>query len=158
MVIGLVIFTTAPGDGGDFLHVFPVMVFLGLGAGMAFPALAALAMSGATPQDAGLASGLVNTSAQVGGAIGLALLATFSASRTESLIDGGTSTLEALNGGYHLAYWIGAATIVVAIVVAALVLEPVAAPSGEPGDETGDGNRQNTTGEEQPDYVMSEFG
>jgi len=158
MVIGLVIFTTAPVDGGYFLHVFPVMVFLGLGAGMAFPALAALAMSGATPQDAGLASGLVNTSAQVGGAIGLALLATFSASRTESLIDGGTSTLEALNGGYHLAYWIGAATIVVAIVVAALVLEPVAAPSGEPGDETGDGNRQNTTGEEQPDYVMSEFG
>ena len=158
MVIGLVIFTTAPVDGGYFLHVFPVMVFLGLGAGMAFPALAALAMSGATPQDAGLASGLVNTSAQVGGAIGLALLATFSASRTENLIDGGTSTLEALNSGYHLAYWIGAATIVVAIVVAALVLEPVAAPSGEPDEESGGERGPNTTGDEQPDYVMSEFG
>ena len=64
----------------------------------------------------------------------------------------------ALNSGYHLAYWIGAATIVVAIVVAALVLEPVAAPSGDPDEESGGERGPNTTGEEQPDYVMSEFG
>lgn len=158
MFIGLVLFTAAPVDGGYFVHVLPVMIFLGLGAGAAFPALAALAMSGATRQDAGLASGLVNTSAQVGGAIGLALLATFSASRTQSLIENGSSTLAALNSGYHLAYWIGAATIVVAIVVAAVVLEPVKAPAVEPEVGPGDQSAANTTGEEQPDLVMSEFG
>ena len=59
------------------------MLLLGIGAGLCFPALMALAMSGATPQDAGLASGLVNTTAQVGGALGLAVLATVSASRTQ---------------------------------------------------------------------------
>ena len=80
------------------------MVLIGLGAGLGFPALMTLAMSGATPQDAGLASGLVNTTVQVGGAIGLAVLATLATERTGSLVAGGTAHAAALNGGYHLAY------------------------------------------------------
>ena len=78
IVIGLALFSLAPVDGGYLAHVFPSMVLFGTGAGLCFPALMTLAMSGATPEDAGLASGLVNTSAQIGGALGLAVLATLS--------------------------------------------------------------------------------
>ena len=86
--------------------------------GSAFPSLMTLAMSGATPEDSGLASGLVNTSVQVGGAIGLAVLATLASERTDGLLADGESTATALNSGYHLAYLIGAALIALAIVVA----------------------------------------
>jgi EmrB/QacA subfamily drug resistance transporter len=136
-------FTQAPVDGGYVQHVLPVMILLGVGAGMCFPALVTLAMSGATMQDAGLASGLVNTSAQVGGALGLAVLATLSATRTDHLLAGGADKAAALTGGYHLAFFIGAALVAAAIAVAVVVIEPedrakahvapeAAAPDAEP--------------------------
>jgi hypothetical protein len=100
------------------------MVLLGIGAGLCFPALMTLAMSGATPSDAGLASGLINTTAQVGGALGLAVLATLSASRSDQLIGDGESAALALTSGYHLAFGIGAGLVVVAIAVAVTVLQP----------------------------------
>jgi EmrB/QacA subfamily drug resistance transporter len=138
MVAGLVpiaaaqlLFSRAPVDGSFVVDVLPVTVLLGVGAGMAFPALMNVAMSGATPQDAGLASGLVNTTVQVGGALGLAVLATLSATRTESLAASGHSTAVALTGGYHLAFLIGFALVVAAIVVALAVLRsPAAAEDG----------------------------
>jgi hypothetical protein len=91
-------------------------------AGLCFPALMTLAMSGARQDDAGLASGLVNTTAQVGGALGLAVLATLSASRSDKLTASGTSSDAALTSGYHLAFWIGAGLVLAAIVVALTVL------------------------------------
>ena len=119
---GLLLFTQAPVDGSWAVHLLPVMVLLGAGAGVAFPALMTLAMSGATPSDSGLASGLVNTTTQVGGAIGLAVLATLATARTDSLLAAGESTAYALNSGYHLAFMIGAALIGVAVLVAVAVI------------------------------------
>jgi EmrB/QacA subfamily drug resistance transporter len=121
---GLALFTRAPIDGGYVVDVLPVMVLLGVGAGLCFPALMTLAMSGATPDDAGLASGLINTTAQVGGALGLAVLATLSASRSAGLIEAGESTAAALTGGYHLAFGIGTVLVAVALAIASTVLEP----------------------------------
>jgi predicted MFS family arabinose efflux permease len=128
---GLVLFARAPVDGDYVIHILPVMVLLGIGAGLCFPALMTLAMSGATPGDAGLASGLINTTAQVGGSLGLAVLATLSASRSEQLIRDGESAAVALTSGYHLAFGIGAGLVVVAIAVAMFVLQPERQPEEE---------------------------
>jgi EmrB/QacA subfamily drug resistance transporter len=123
IVVALVLFAQA-GTGAAYLSaIFPVMVLMGTGAGLCFPALMGLAMSGATPEDAGLASGLINTTAQVGGALGLAVLATLSASRSETLLGSGDSTAVALTGGYHLAFWIAAGVVAAAIVAALVLLE-----------------------------------
>jgi EmrB/QacA subfamily drug resistance transporter len=119
---GMLLFARTPVDASYVVDLLPPMVLFGLGAGLAFPSLMTLAMSGATPSDSGLASGLVNTSVQVGGAIGLAVLATFATERTDGLLADGESTASALNSGYHLAYLIGAALVAVAIVVALRVL------------------------------------
>jgi EmrB/QacA subfamily drug resistance transporter len=119
----LALFSRAPVDGSYVRDVLPVMIVLALGIGVSFPALMTLAMSGATPEDAGLASGLVNTTAQVGGALGLAVLATVSATRSDHLIADGHSTASALTSGYHLAFWIGAALVVGALTIAIAVLE-----------------------------------
>ena len=121
---GLALFAMTPAGGTYLSYVFPVTLLIGTGAGLCFPALMTLAMSSATPQDAGLASGLVNTTAQVGGALGLAVLATVSASRTNTLIAHGRPVAVALTDGYHLAFWIAFGLVVAAIAVAATVLRP----------------------------------
>src|SRR4051812_34566309 len=130
ILAGLLLFVRVPVDGNYWTDVLPVMVLIGTGVGVSFPALMTIAMSGATPQDAGLASGLVNTSVQVGAALGLAVLATVSTSPTETLTGQGDSLATALTGGYHVAFAIAAALVVVAILIAAFVLEP--APKAEP--------------------------
>jgi EmrB/QacA subfamily drug resistance transporter len=121
---GLLLFTRVPVDGSYVRDMLAPMILFGAGAGLSFPALMTVAMSGATQEDAGLASGLVNTSAQVGGALGLAVLATLSASRSDSLIDDGEATASALTSGYHLAFLIGAVLVAAAIAVALAVLQP----------------------------------
>ena len=139
IAIGLALFTRAPVDGSYVQHILPVMLVLAFGIGVSFPALMTLAMSGATQEDAGLASGLVNTTAQVGGALGLAVLATLSTTRTDNLIADGEARASALTDGYHLAFWIGAALVVASLVVAVTVLtseEPTQAElEGEPAGE-----------------------
>jgi EmrB/QacA subfamily drug resistance transporter len=130
---GLLLFARTPVDGNYVVDIFAVMLLLGAGAGTCFPALMTLAMSGATRSDSGLASGLVNTTVQVGGAIGLAVLATLASERTDALRADGESKAAALNAGYHVAYLIGAAAVAVAIVVAVVVVRPTA--RGEAADE-----------------------
>jgi EmrB/QacA subfamily drug resistance transporter len=136
VAVALALFTRAPVDGNYVEYVLPVLLLLGLGIGLCFPALMTIAMSGATQSDAGLASGLVNTSAQVGGALGLAVLATLSATRTQNLLAAGHSQASALTSGYHLAFWIAAGLVAAAIVVALTVLQPEPAAEAEAEHES----------------------
>jgi hypothetical protein len=122
VAIALAYFSRAPVDGHYVSDVLPVMILLGTGAGLVFPALTTISMSGVLPGDAGLASGVVNTSMQVGGAFGLAVLATLATDRTETLRSQGDSVASALTGGYQLAFLVAAGLIGVAILVAAFVL------------------------------------
>jgi EmrB/QacA subfamily drug resistance transporter len=147
---GLALFARAPVHGSYLPDVLPVMVLLGIGIGSCFPALMTLAMSGATRSDAGLCSGLVNTTAQVGGALGLAVLATLSSTRTATLTHRGASTAAALTGGYHLAFLIGAGLLVLAIAIAVATLRPETqnqAESHTEADYEGDGFAFRSTGD-----------
>jgi EmrB/QacA subfamily drug resistance transporter len=135
IALALVLLAIAPVHAGYLTGLLPSMVLLGTGAGACFPALMGVAMSGATPSDAGLASGLVNTTAQVGGALGLAVLATLSTSHTNKLLASGTSSAAALTGGYQLAFWIAAALVAAGIAVAVTVVRPQAAPAAHESRE-----------------------
>jgi MFS family permease len=141
VVAGLLWLARTPVDANYVIDLLPSMILIGLGAGLGFPSLMTIAMSGTTESDSGLASGLVNTSVQVGGAIGLAVLATFATERTDGLLADGEPAAEALNSGYHLAYLIGAGLVLGAIAVAFTTLrvripelapEPAAEPVAEP--------------------------
>jgi MFS family permease len=131
IVAGLALLSRTPADGYYAVDILPVMVLLGIGFGAAMPALTALAMSGATPEDSGLASGLFNTTQQVGGALGLAVLATLATSRTESLIADGQGMATALTGGYHLAFVVGAGFVAAGIVLAVILLRSEGARTGD---------------------------
>ncbi len=131
---GLLLFARAPVDATYLIDVAPVMVLLGVGAGLAFPALMTLAMSGATPRDSGLASGFVNTTVQVSGAIGLAVLATLATERTDALRADGVARDAALNSGYHLAFLLGAGLMAVAVLVAVTVVRSQAPATAAHGD------------------------
>ena len=129
LMAALALLTRTPVDGDYVVDLLPAMLLFGIGAGMSFPALMTLAMSGASPSDAGLASGLVNTTQQVGGALGLAVLTTLATSRTDGLLEDGASTASALTEGYQLAFAVGAALLVVAVALAAFVLPRPPAPA-----------------------------
>jgi EmrB/QacA subfamily drug resistance transporter len=139
--VALLLFARAPVDGSFAVDVLPSMILLGLGAGMSFNPLLLAAMNDAGPSEAGLASGVVNTSFMMGGALGLAILASLAASRTETLRDSGEGALEALNGGYHAAFVASAIFAAVAAALGAGLLragtraETEAVPEGAPAGE-----------------------
>jgi EmrB/QacA subfamily drug resistance transporter len=152
---GLGLFALAPVDGSYVVNILPVMLLFGFGVGVSFPSLMTLAMSGATKEDAGLASGLVNTSAQVGGALGLAVLATLSATRSDRLIEDGHSTASALTSGYHLSFLIGAGLVVAGIAVALTVLQPEKQAEAE---VAGEAEPAKSPGQTEPEAAYSEAG
>ncbi|MBV9691405.1 MAG: DHA2 family efflux MFS transporter permease subunit [Ktedonobacteraceae bacterium] len=106
--VGLALLARAPINGNFVVDVLPSMILFGLGGGMAFNPMFLAAMSDVAPTESGLASGVVNTAFLMGGALGLAVLASLAAARTDSLLAAGTSHLVALNGGYHVAFFVGA--------------------------------------------------
>jgi MFS family permease len=120
--LGLLLFARAPVDGNFVVDVLPAMILLGLGAGMAFNPVLLAAMSDVASSESGLASGVVNTSFMMGGALGLAVLASLAAARTDSLLASGADSLVALNGGYHVAFAVGAAFAAGAALLSAVLL------------------------------------
>ena len=121
---GMVLFVRAPVDGSFIVDVLPSMMLLGLGAGTAFNPVLLAAMSDVDQSEAGLASGVVNTSFMMGGAVGLAVLASLAQSRTESLRASGDGVLTALTGGYHAAFLLGAVFALAAAALGAFLLNP----------------------------------
>jgi EmrB/QacA subfamily drug resistance transporter len=133
---GLALFSRITVDGSYWTEVLPAMVLIGIGAGLSFPSVMTLAMTGVRPEEAGLASGLVNTTLQVGGALGLAVLATLSTSRTSNLVNGGDTAAQALTSGYRLAFVIGAAFALAGVAVALFVLKSGSSASEESAVES----------------------
>jgi EmrB/QacA subfamily drug resistance transporter len=129
--VGMALFVRAPVDGNFVSDVLPSMILLGLGAGTAFNPVLLAAMSDVDPSEAGLASGVVNTSFMMGGAVGLAVLASLAQSRTDSLRASGDGALTALTGGYHAAFVLGSLFAVAAAALGALLLNPGPQFSGE---------------------------
>ncbi len=127
--IGLLLFARAPVHGGYIVDVLPGMILLGFGAGIAFNPVLFAAMSEVKPEESGLASGIVNTSFMMGGALGLAVLASVAASRTSRLESAGQSTASALTGGYHLAFVVGALFALAAAAIGASLLRTHTAPA-----------------------------
>jgi len=131
MTAGLVLFARTPVEGSLLVDVVPGTIAIGLGAGIAFNPLLLAAMSGVAPTEFGLASGVVNTAFMMGGALGLAVLASAAASRSDSLTASGDARLDALNGGYHTAFLIGAIFAAAAAVLAAALIRATASPTPE---------------------------
>jgi EmrB/QacA subfamily drug resistance transporter len=126
---GLLLFARAPVDGTFVVDVLPSMILLGFGAGMAFNPVLLAAMSDVDPTESGLASGIVNTSFMMGGALGLAVLASLAASRTDTLLASGDSQVVALNGGYHVAFLVGALFAAAAAAIGGTLLRPTEMPA-----------------------------
>ncbi len=136
MALGLLLFARVPVDGNVFIDVIPATLAMGLGGGIAFNPLLLAAMGDVKPEESGLASGIVNTAFMMGGALGLAILASLADFRTDSLLESGESTASALTGGFHAAFLLGAAFVIAAIAVGVGLLRPTMAhPHGEPAGE-----------------------
>jgi EmrB/QacA subfamily drug resistance transporter len=136
--VGLLLFVRAPVDGSYVADVLPSMILLGFGAGMAFNPVLLAAMNDVDPSEAGLASGVVNTSFMMGGALGLAVLASLAASRTTSLRDSGEGPLAALAGGYHTAFLVGALFALTAAALGTALLRAPHPAVAHAGDQTPD--------------------
>lgn len=133
VAVGLALFARAPIDGGFMLDVLPGMTLLGLGAGMALNPVLLVAMNDVAPSESGLASGIVNTSFMMGGALGLAVLASAAAFHTHTLLAAGQNQINALLSGYQIAFLIGAIFALIATVIAAKFLPASSAAPQNPG-------------------------
>jgi MFS family permease len=139
---GMALLSRAPVDGSYVADVLPALFLLAAGFAAAMPAVTGLAMSGAREEDAGLASGLFNTTQVVGGSLGLAILTTLAASRTERLTGGGERVVAATADGYRLAFTVATGIAAAALVLAAAILRPGRASCAPVAEETPEAARQ----------------
>ena len=136
LTIGLVYFTQVPVGGSYWTNLLPGFLIIGLGMPFAFVPISIAAMAGTSAGEAGLASGLFNTSQQIGGAVGIAILSTIAISTTEDALAGGTEQAAALTDGFQAAFWAGAAVGLAGVLVSIFLvrgrdLEPVGEPAGD---------------------------
>ncbi|MFF5055680.1 MFS transporter [Micromonospora sp. NPDC000663] len=157
--VGFLLLARLPADGRYLADVLPAMVIFGVAGGLTLPAVTTLAMAGATDTDAGLASGLANTTQQVGGAVGLAVLATLAAARTDVLRTGGSAEPAALAAGYRTAFAVAAALVVAALLVALGTLpRRQAGPLTDADAPAGDGGHRKQSGSEQRARLTDDAG
>ena len=143
MTVGLLYFTQVSVDGSYWTDLFPGFLIIGLGMPFAFVPITIAAVAGTKPQEAGLASGLINTSQQIGGAVGIAILSTIAVSTTTDDVAAGVAQPEALTNGFQAAFWAGAAISFAGVLVSlflvrgrdlahqeAPALEPALEPTG----------------------------
>ncbi|MBO1110548.1 DHA2 family efflux MFS transporter permease subunit [Bordetella petrii] len=142
--LGLALFAQAPIDGSFALHILPGMLLLGLGAGIAFNPLLLAAMNDVPQHESGLASGVVNTAFMMGGALGLAILASLAAARTGALAAAGAALPEALNGGYRLAFLLGAVCAAAAALLGGLLLRNAHSTAASGGTLTSPVHQEDT--------------
>ncbi|MFG3707449.1 MFS transporter [Micromonospora sp. NPDC047670] len=135
-VVAFLLLARIPVDGGYLPDVLPAVLLFGVAGGLTLPAVTTLAMAGADPADAGLASGLVNTTQQVGGAFGLAALATLAAGRADGLRDAGWTEADALAAGYRTAFAVAAVLVTAALLVALVTLRRRPTPATPPTEPT----------------------
>jgi Na+/melibiose symporter-like transporter len=148
--VSLALFAVAPVDGSFVANVLPSMVLLGMGAGIAFNPVLLAAMGDVEPHESGLASGVVNTSFMMGGALGLALLVAVSESRTSSLAAGGADPVSALNGGLQVAFAVGAGMALAAAVIGGVFLRPKPMTAMDLGAADLDANLEESDFDEEP--------
>src|SRR5258705_1891540 len=140
---GLGYFTQLPVDGHYFWDLFPGFLLIGVGLGFSFVPVSIAALSGVTSREAGLASGLITTSQQIGGGIGLAILTTVATTRTNNLLASGVARPTALTDGFRLAFWVGIGFAAIAVATAFVALKredlvPQAELVDSPDDEADD--------------------
>ncbi|HEY7729351.1 MAG TPA: DHA2 family efflux MFS transporter permease subunit [Gaiellaceae bacterium] len=137
LTIGLVYFTQVSVGGSYWADLFPGFLVLGVAIPFAFVPITIAALAGTKPQEAGLASGLINTSQQIGGAVGIAILSTIAVSTTDDKLAGGTAMPVALTDGFVNAFWVGAVIAFVGLLVSIFMvrgrdLAPQQQPALEP--------------------------
>ena len=140
LTVGLVYFTQVSVDGSYWTDLFPGFLILGVGIPFAFVPITIAALAGTRPQEAGLASGLINTSQQIGGAVGIAILSTIAVSRTDNAVASGSAVPVALVDGYQAAFWVGAVIAFAGVLVSIFLvrgrdLRPQEAGAAEPALE-----------------------
>ena len=137
MTVGLLLFTQVSVDGTYWKNLFPGFLVIGFGLPLSFVALTIAALAGTKPAEAGLASGLINTSQQIGGAVGIAILSTIATSTTSDEIASGTPVPSALTEGFRHAFWAGAAIAFAGVLVSLFLVRQRDFAGG-----TGDGTRR----------------
>jgi EmrB/QacA subfamily drug resistance transporter len=136
LAVGMLLFTQVPVDGSYVANLLPGFLLIAVGLAFCFVPISIAALAGVSRSEAGIASGLINTTQQIGGAVGIALLSTVAITRTENEVASGTAVPEAMTSGFQLAFWVGTAIALVGVIASlALIRQEEVESAAEPALE-----------------------